>query len=474
MSLKTHFKFVLVTIIYFAHIYFRRLPITLLPLIREEIVLTSDDIGILVSSHALLYTIGRLLFGMASDRYSKVALLLLGLVTCAACSVGLAFSSHLWQMLIAMMLLGIVQGAGWVPATLLVQSWYSKSTYGTMFSILACGSTFAGILQPFSKKFYWRHVELYTGVGMLLFSIVCYFGLREDNVSPKHDDDDDEEPNPEKPKRKGDLELLLDQLLFGIFHSSICSQWRYSIQDNNYPSDNQEFFQMRTICETWVQLFLTDSQISPDAFQITYEIGGLVGTMASGIVIDLATRKFDVDATRRVIAVSYTCLMMFSAAGIFQFAELSSIFGFMAGMFVNGSINVWCMIASQAGFTKIQGTVSAFISFIASSGSMLAGSPLAFLISVFGWNVFLYIFGIQLIIVLIVSSFRVRLRMDTGEKEAPAEVEDDEGSGVCSTVVDSQRNLTNLNKETRISMLFALYATKKIKPFKDILASNKV
>lgn len=45
MSLKTHFKFVLVTIIYFAHIYFRRLPITLLPLIREEIVLTSDDIG---------------------------------------------------------------------------------------------------------------------------------------------------------------------------------------------------------------------------------------------------------------------------------------------------------------------------------------------------------------------------------------------------------------------------------------------
>lgn len=45
-----------------------------------------------------------------------------------------------------------------------------------------------------------------------------------------------------------------------------------------------------------------------------------MGTMASGIVIDLATRKFDVDATRRVIAVSYTCLMMFSAAGIFEFA----------------------------------------------------------------------------------------------------------------------------------------------------------
>lgn len=456
MSLKTHFKFVLVVIIYFAHIYFRRLPITLLPLIREEIVLTSDDIGILVSSHALLYTIGRLLFGMASDRYSKVALLLLGLVTCAACSVGLAFSNHLWQMLIAMMLLGIVQGAGWVPATLLVQSWYSKSTYGTMFSILACGSTFAGILQPFSKKFYWRHVELYTGAGMLLFAIVCYFGLREDNVSPKHEEDD-EEPNPEKPKKKGGLRTIVGSIV--IWHISFVYLFT---------------MEMRTICETWVQLFLTDSKISPDAFQITYEIGGLVGTMASGIVIDLATRKFDVDATRRVIAVSYTCLMMFSAAGIFEFAELSSIFGFMAGMFVNGSINVWCMIASQAGYTKIQGTVSAFISFIASSGSMLAGSPLAFLISVFGWRVFLYIFGIQLIIVLIVSSFRVRLRMDTGEKETTNEVDDDEGSGVCSTVVDSQRNLTNLNKETRISMLFALYATKKIKPFKDILASNKV
>ncbi|CAB01198.1 Major facilitator superfamily (MFS) profile domain-containing protein [Caenorhabditis elegans] len=456
MSFKTHIKFVVVTIIYFAHIYFRRLPITLLPLIREEIVLTSDDIGILVSSHALLYTIGRLLFGMASDRYSKVALLLLGLVTCAACSVGLAFSNHLWQMLIAMMLLGIVQGAGWVPATLLVQSWYSKSTYGTMFSILACGSTFAGILQPFSKKFYWRNVELYTGAGMLVFSIVCFIVLREDNVSPKQTEDD-EEPNPEK-KKKGGLRTIVGSIV--IWHISFVYLFT---------------MEMRTICETWVQLFLTDSKISPDAFQITYEIGGLVGTMASGIVIDLATRKFDVDATRRVIAVSYTCLMMFSAAGIFEFAELSSIFGFLAGMFVNGSINVWCMIASQAGFSKIQGTVSAFISFIASSGSMLAGTPLAYLISVFGWKVFLYIFSVQLVIVLFVSSFRVRLRMDTTENEASKnEIDDDESSGVCSTVVDSQRNLTSLNKKTRISMLLALYATKKIKPFRDVLASNKV
>ena len=105
---------------------------------------------------------------------------------------------------------------------------------------------------------------------------------------------------------------------------------------------------------------------------------------------------------------------------------------------------------------------------------MLAGSPLAFLISLFGWRVFLYIFAIQLVIVLIVSSFGVPLRMNTETKHSPNEVDDDEGSGVCSTVVDSQRNLTNFNKETRISMLFALYATKKIKPFKDILASNKV
>ncbi|CAI2353377.1 unnamed protein product [Caenorhabditis sp. 36 PRJEB53466] len=459
MSLKTHIKFVLVTIIYFAHIYFRRLPITLLPLIREEIVLTSDDIGILVSSHALCYTIGRLLFGVASDRYSKVALLLLGLFTCAACSVGLAFSNHLWQLLIAMLFLGIVQGAGWVPATLLVQSWYSKSTYGTMFSILACGSTFAGILQPFSKKFYWRHVELYTGAGMLLFAVVCYFVLQEDNVSPKHvDEEDEQEPNPDKPKKKGGLRMIVGSIV--IWHISFVYLFT---------------MEMRTICETWVQLFLTDSQMSPDAFQITYEIGGLVGTMASGIVIDLVTRRFDVDATRRVIAVSYTCLMMFSAAGIFEFPELSSVFGFLAGMFVNGSINVWCMIASQAGYTRIQGTVSAFISFVASSGSMLAGTPLALLISLVGYRVFLYIFAVQLLIVLIVSSFRVRLRMDSAQKQKETtNEEDDEGAGVCSTVVDSQRNLTSLKKETRISMLLALYATKKIKPFKDVMASNKV
>lgn len=104
---------------------------------------------------------------------------------------------------------------------------------------------------------------------------------------------------------------------------------------------------------------------------------------------------------------------------------------------------------------------------------MLAGTPLAYLISVFGYRIFLYIFAVQLIIVLFVSSFRIRLRMDS--EAARKEIEEtDEEAGVCSTVVDSQRNLTNFQKETRISMLFALYATQKIKPFKDIISSSKV
>ncbi|CAI5452014.1 unnamed protein product [Caenorhabditis angaria] len=210
---------------------------------------------------------------------------------------------------------------------------------------------------------------------------------------------------------------------------------------------------MRTICETWVQLFLTDAQISPDVFQITYEIGGLVGTMASGIVIDLATRKFDVDATRRFIA----------------------FLDFLAGMFVNGSINVWCMIASQAGLARIQGTVSAFISFIASSGSMLAGTPLALLISYFGYRVFLYIFAIQLVIVLVVSSFRVRLRMQT-ENEKENENKPEEGTNQDEvTTEDSQANLTSLKKtKPRLSMLFAIYSSKKIRPTKNDEVSNRV
>ncbi|CAB3397286.1 unnamed protein product [Caenorhabditis bovis] len=455
-ALKTIFKFILVTIIYFAHIYFRRLPITLLPLIRQEITLNSDNIGLLVSAHAFCYTIGRFLFGVASDKYSKVALLLIGLITCATCSVGLGFATEFWHLLVALLFLGIVQGAGWVPATLLVQTWYSKGTYGTMFSILACGSTFAGILQPVSKRFNWRQVEIYTGAGMLLFSVVCYFALREDNKSPKTLEN---EPDTAKANAKSQSGLRLIVGSIVIWH--IAFVYLFTME-------------MRTICETWVQLFLTDVQISPDAFQITYEIGGLVGTMASGIIIDLATSKFDVDATRRVIAVSYTCLMMICAAGIFQFPELSSVFGFLSGMFVNGSINVWCMVASQAGHKHIQGTVSAFISFVASSGSMLAGTPLAYLISSFGYGVFLYIFSVQLIIVIVVSLFRVRLRMQSELTPVEESSKSESDNDIVITVVDSKQNLTTLKKEHRFSMRFVLYASNKIRPIKHFVGINKI
>ena len=67
---------------------------------------------------------------------------------------------------------------------------------------------------------------------MLVFSIVCYIALREDNVSPKHEEDD-EEPNPEKAKqKKSGLRTIVGSIV--IWHISFVYLFTMEVSGMNH------------------------------------------------------------------------------------------------------------------------------------------------------------------------------------------------------------------------------------------------
>uniref|UniRef100_A0A8R1DHK4 Major facilitator superfamily (MFS) profile domain-containing protein n=1 Tax=Caenorhabditis japonica TaxID=281687 RepID=A0A8R1DHK4_CAEJA len=306
----------------------------------------------------------------------------------------LAFSSAIWQMEVVMGLIGGVQGAAWIPATRLIAVWFDDTSYATMFSVLGCGSTLAGMLLPLFKNRYWRTVELNSGVVMLVFALICKRwiitedGLRKESKQTK------------------------EQGVKTIVQSSVV--WHIALV---------YFFsmEMRTICEAWVPLYLSEKKVSADGFQFLYELGGLTGTMISGLMLDRLAGKFGVDTSRRILGVMFSTVMMFVAIGVFKYEQYTSPLGFLTGFFVNGSINVWCLIGSQSGTKSIAGTVSAFISFIASMGSIFAGSPLAHLIHAFSFNIFTVLFISQIVFVLSISSLRIPLRMESEASEDAGE-----------------------------------------------------
>lgn len=391
-------KFGAVFSIYVAYVLFRRLPIIFLSEIRNEIPITNDDIGRIVSIHAAACTISKLVFGTAADRTSSSKLFIGGALLCCTSSICLAFASAVWQIELVMAMIGGVQGAGWVPATKLVASWFDDSSYATMFSLLGCGSTFAGMILPLFKSSYWRTIELNTAILVLLFSLICKKWIITDDAIRKE----------VQPIKKSDIEEGDATGIKSIVKSRVI--WHIAVV---------YFFsmEMRTICETWVPLYLNEKKLSADGFQFLYELGGLIGILTSGVMLDKVGGMMGVDASRRLLGVLSTVLMMLIAIGVFEYAELSSILGFFTGFFVNGSFNIWCLIGSQAGTKTVAGTCSAFISFIASVGAIFAGSPLAHLIATFSYKVFGVLFVFQLALVLSISSFRIPLRMPRITKE---------------------------------------------------------
>uniref|UniRef100_A0A1I7TXB6 MFS domain-containing protein n=1 Tax=Caenorhabditis tropicalis TaxID=1561998 RepID=A0A1I7TXB6_9PELO len=220
-----------------------------------------------------------------------------------------------------MTMIGGVQGAGWVPATKLIQTWFDDSSYATMFSILGCGSTFAGLILPLFKSFYWRTVELNSGLIVLLFALVCKKWIITEDAIRKE----------VKPVKKVDLEAEKANGIKKIVTNSVI--WHIALI---------YFFsmEMRTICETWVPLYLNERKVSVDGFQCFYELGGLIGALTSGLMLDKLSSRIGVDLSRRLLGIWFTTSMMLISIGLFNYEQYSTIFGLFTGFFVNGSFNI--------------------------------------------------------------------------------------------------------------------------------------
>ncbi|KAK6050748.1 hypothetical protein COOONC_11747 [Cooperia oncophora] len=117
------------------------------------------------------------------------------------------------------------------------------------------------------------------------------------------------------------------------------------------------------------------------------------------------------DSARRLVGVSSSALLLLVAAFSITTLQYVSVVGWSLGFLVNASINVWCMIASQLGDSHVSGAISAFVSFLANFGSVLAGSPLAFLIDKFGYDCFIPFFFSHIAVLIAITSMNIAFRV---------------------------------------------------------------
>ncbi|EYB82446.1 hypothetical protein Y032_0360g3455 [Ancylostoma ceylanicum] len=295
----------------------------------------------LVSAQALCFTLSKLVFGVASDRISSLRIIAFGLAVISVSSILFGFVSSFVHILFAVACIGSLQGASWVPATKLVAKWYNDRSYGKMFSVLGCGSTAAGLLIPLVVWSYWRSLLVCFGFTTLIYSGFLFFVLRHDDVSPVLSLKPGMSPN-------------LTSLAYSPVIWSVAMIYLFSME-------------VRTVCETWIPLYITENGMSLATFQVFYEIGGVFGNIGSGALLDYLCLRISVDSARRVVGLGSSGLLLVVAAFSIKYMEYVATIGWLLGFLVNASINIWCMIASQLGESHISGAISAFVSFLANS-----------------------------------------------------------------------------------------------------------
>lgn len=309
----------------------------------------------------------------------------------AVTSIYFGFVSSFYQILLSVVCIGCFQGASWVPATKLVGKWYTDRSYAKMFSILGCGSTVAGLLIPFVEFSYWRTLLLYLGLFSFGFAAFLYYTLRRDDT------------NPPRVEAKDDSASLLS-VTYSPAVWSVAAVYLFSME-------------VRTVCETWIPLYINEKKISLSTFQVAYEVGGIGGNLLSGLLLDQLCLHMSTDSARRLVGVASSALLLLVAAISIEAIQYVFVVGCLLGFLVNASINIWCMIASQMGESHISGAISAFVSFLANFGSVMAGSPLALLIDNFGYSCFVPFFLSHIAVLITITLMNVGFRVKGSKQD---------------------------------------------------------
>ncbi|GMS96331.1 hypothetical protein PENTCL1PPCAC_18506, partial [Pristionchus entomophagus] len=261
-----------------------------------------------------------------------------------------------------------LQGAAWPVCVAYLQRWLSGGPMGVLFSLLSSTTTVGGLALAFMAGEEWRGVAERIGYSSFVLALFSWFVL------------DERELREEKRKEEGgDLLSSLKSI------ASSGAVWRLSVLYGLA-------MMTRTIAETWLPMFTHDAT----TIQYYFEIGGLIGSLASGAAVDAAARAAATGtepAARHLLCATTSAMLIVTSWLVLALADTSSppvwlqlaSLSLCSGASVYASINVACLAcATMAPCGRQSGAITAVVSFLAQIGSIVAGSPVAWLLQTAG------------------------------------------------------------------------------------------
>ncbi|KAM9347921.1 glucose-6-phosphate exchanger SLC37A4b isoform 2-T2 [Symphorus nematophorus] len=364
-----------------------------MPSVMEEIHLDKDDLGLITSSQTMAYAISKFISGVLSDQISARWLFSIGLFVVGVINITFSWSSTVSMFSLLWFINGLGQGCGWPPCGKVLRKWFEPSQFGTWWSVLSCSMNLAGCLGPILvtvllQYYDWRAILTMSGIFCAAFSFICLVFVKNE---PKDVGLPSIEASAKKGTKGGNSESTLSEFLLSPF------LWVLSL-------GYLVVFGVKTAATDWGQLFLMQEKGQTALMGSTYmsalEVGGFVGSLASGFVTDRAVARQGLSTHGNprhgllilMMAGMYVSMYLFRVTITPEIPQIWILFlGALFGFSSYGPISLFGVIASESAPSNFCGTSHAVVALMANVGAFMAGLPFSTIAKQHSWDMAFWI-----------------------------------------------------------------------------------
>ncbi|XP_075437606.1 glucose-6-phosphate exchanger SLC37A4 isoform X2 [Ascaphus truei] len=312
-----------------------------------------------------------------------------GLCMVGLVNVAFSWSSSVPVFAVLWFLNGLAQGLGWPPCGKVLRKWFEPSQFGTWWAVLSTSMNLAGSLGPIiatlvAASYSWRSTMSLSGLLCVGLSFLCLVLIKNE---PSDVGLRNIEAGPRKGKKDSSTDATsLKEFLLSPYLWLLCAGYLV-------------VFGVKTCCTDWGQLFLIQdkgqSVLIGSAYMSALELGGLVGSIAAGLLSDRAVARVGLKSHGNPRHTLLLTMMAGMAVSLYLFRVtvtpgspkiwiliLAAAFGFAS----YGPIALFGVIANESAPSNFCGTSHAIVALSANVGGFLAGLPFSTIAKHLGWD----------------------------------------------------------------------------------------
>ncbi|XP_013419002.1 glucose-6-phosphate exchanger SLC37A4 isoform X1 [Lingula anatina] len=390
-----------------------------LPVMIKQEGLSKSDLGMVLSSNYVAYTISKFLAGVLSDRIPPNILFSVGLFFSGVAVTIFSETSQVWLFVGIWFINGLSQGAGWPSCVKVLKHWFSPATFGTWWGVLSTSMNAANSLGPFIAMFImlhydWRFYMKLQGVTTCIFAMIVFFAIKN---SPKSVGIDYDIQGAASQKKDDDKKSKGDSL------ENSTATWRDLIASPFLWVISLLILLIlgtTTAVIDWGQLYLIQdreqSNYVGSTFMSLYGIGGTIGSIIPSYIADRLVAKQSPGSTfnpRLTVVLALSALTV-NFLHLFTYCVTSessqlwiSVLAFGLGFGLYGSVALLGVVAVECAPPHLSGTSHALYGIGSNVGSVLAGLPLSYVAKYYNWSgVFVVLEAVGILTVAILVACR--------------------------------------------------------------------